>query len=128
MILDLVIQEEHTSEDDNGRGYQLGEPSTQSLSETIFDGYPRGEATLKETLGDLFRHSRREYGRCMSRIYVDDRQGKTHPVGWYFEKRRPFDDDPRKSYRHGVWITLRQRINGALVPFYFDQPERLIGC
>ncbi len=61
-----------------------------------------------DTLGELFRSLSREYGRCVSRMYVGD--GK--PVGWVFEKRCEYDDAHRiqdklaRSYIRHVWVCV----------------------
>lgn len=119
--MELMLLVEHTGENDDGSYYSMG-VTTQPISNTIFDGLG-----LTELRGALYRHSLKEYGRCKSKVFQDGRDGVSHQIGWYFERREPFDDVP-EHFLHGVWVTLAQRVNGTLLPFCFDQPYRLEGC
>jgi hypothetical protein len=69
-----------------------------------------GEQPIFETRfdkpGELFRDCVREYGRCTSRVYVDDKNGKAHPIGWTFLKRVPYEDDRKKTWLREVWVTM----------------------
>ncbi len=77
---------------DNERRARVGE---QPIFETRFD-----------KPGDLFRDCVREYGRCTSKIYMDDKDGQSHQVGWTFLKRVPYEDDRRKTWLREVWVTM----------------------
>lgn len=61
-----------------------------------------------ETTGELFRQLSREYGRCISKVYV----GEGKPVGWVFEKRMEYDDAYRiedkreRVYLRHVWVSV----------------------
>ena len=79
-------------------------------------GYRFGEAEPYEAYTDdtgrLFRDMRREYGRCISSVYVD-RNGKTERVGWVFSKRMKYEDArgndrERDYYTREVWVTLHE--------------------
>jgi len=61
--------------------------------------------TFTDDVGKMFRFGLQEFGRCMSRVFVDLKGGEVRQVGWYFEKRVPYDDG-RGTYRRGVWVTL----------------------
>lgn len=37
---------------------------------------------------NLFRRLSREFGRCVSKVYV----GEGAPIGWVFEKKQPYAD------------------------------------
>jgi hypothetical protein len=84
------------------------------------EGYNFGESPVYETshtdVGKLFRSCMREYGRCVSRVYVD-RDGEAMPVGWVFQKRMAYDQQrPRyddwghllkpETYIREVWVTV----------------------
>jgi hypothetical protein len=62
--------------------------------------------------GALYRALRREYGRCVSRVYIDTDAG-AKAIGWVFVKRVEYDDahrisDPSKrTYLREVWVSLR---------------------
>lgn len=61
-----------------------------------------------ETVGELFRNLSREYGRCISKMYV----GEGQQVGWVFEKRCEYDDAYRindkkeRTYIRHVWVSV----------------------
>ena len=76
-----------------------------------------------DDLGRLFRDLQKEYGRCISKIYVDRgrRQedntlfvlGLTHPItteeiGWVFQKRVPYTDC-KDTYLREVWVEYRRQ-------------------
>lgn len=61
--------------------------------------------TFTEDRGELFRSLRREHGRCVSRVYVDTPKG-AKPVGWVFQKRDSYSDDPHKTYLREVWVEI----------------------
>ena len=59
-----------------------------------------------DTLQELFRVCVKAYGRCVSRVYVDDTYGKlSHQIGWVFEKKVPYEDDPKNKWKREVWVT-----------------------
>lgn len=102
----LQITEAHVAHHDDGRSYRLGEDVCND--------------TWIETSGELYRLSLREHGRCIGRVYVDrnvpnpNGEGTvqvTDAIGWVFQKRRPYEDAPRKTYLHETWITFK-RIEG----------------
>lgn len=53
-------------------------------------------------IGDIFRHARREYGRCTGRVYVDTANG-VRAIGWVFEKRERYEDDGN-IFLAATWI------------------------
>jgi hypothetical protein len=60
----------------------------------------------------LFRECQKDYGRCISSIYVDTPNG-TKTVGWYFERKEQYEDAGRygrdpEYYIRGVWVHLRE--------------------
>lgn len=74
------------------------------------ENYICGESGLYEpytdNLGELFRSLQKEYGKCVSKVYVD--QGdKTIAIGWVFEKRRKYDDC-NDTYLQETWVTLHE--------------------
>lgn len=78
-------------------------------------GYRFGDSDQYESFTDdiktLFQSLQREYGRCVSRVYVD-REGQTQPiaVGWVFQKRMQYEDarnnHQESYYVREVWIML----------------------
>ena len=61
--------------------------------------------TFTSDRGELYRHLRREYGRCTSRVYVDDANGP-RPVGWVFLSRQKYDDERGVTYLREVWVEV----------------------
>lgn len=58
-----------------------------------------------DDLGELFRALRSEYGRCVSKVYVDATDGKVRAVGWVFVKRVEYTDSA-KTYLREVWVEV----------------------
>ena len=88
------------------------QPALLWVSETgvnATEGYQWGDSGPYETftadLGELFRAMRREYGRCVSRIYVDQEGSAPIAVGWVFQKRAKYEDTG-KPYLQETWITV----------------------
>lgn len=74
----------------------------------LTEGYNFGESGIYETFtddtGTLYRACQREYGRCVSKVYVDI-DDKTMAVGWVFVKRMEYEDT-HETYLREVWVTL----------------------
>jgi hypothetical protein len=87
----MLIQESHVNASD---GYRLSESVTTDLKDTYL-----GEDA---SVGDIYRASVREHGRCTGKVYVGD---GVH-VGWVFVKRDEYEDAPRETFLHETWITL----------------------
>ena len=69
--------------------------------------------------GELFRASQREYGRCVSSVYVDTEEG-TKRVGWVFQGIDRYEDTG-EPYLREVWVTLLERPDTVMRerhPFY----------
>lgn len=77
-------------------------------------GYHLGDSGWYEPYTDniatLFRSLQREYGRCVSRVYVDTPDGESDAIGWYFEKTLPYEDARSKHdvFVRGCWVTYRR--------------------
>lgn len=65
-----------------------------------------------EDIGRLFRFALKEWGRCVSKVYVDTVDGKARPCGWVFQKRRRYEDarqgwpKDKAEYLAETWVTL----------------------
>lgn len=70
------------------------------------------EETRYETTGDLYHALTREYGRCVSKMYVDKVGGAPMQTGWVFQKRMEYDDSHRirdkadRTYIREVWVSV----------------------
>ena len=62
-----------------------------------------------KTPGEIFKHARSEYGKCISRMYVDVPMGDgtydTKTCGWVFQKKVQYSDC-NKFYTQETWITV----------------------
>lgn len=61
-----------------------------------------------DTPGEAFRALQREYGRCVSKVYVDTPDGKVQAIGWTFVKRERYCDSP-KTFLRETWVTLHEK-------------------
>ena len=58
-----------------------------------------------ETTGEAFREFRKEYGRCISGVFIDRKDGSSVRVGWSFKKIANYENSKDK-YLMETWITL----------------------
>jgi len=56
------------------------------------------------TLGDIYRHSMEEFGRCQSKMHYDP---NGEQCGWVFVKRMKYDDC-NDTYLQETWVTVYQ--------------------
>lgn len=83
-----------------------------------------GEIEIQESnfskIGDLFRYCQREYGGCVSNMYIDTKEGKTRKVGWVFEKKVDYEkgSDPTNMQ---TWITVHQRVPEIVVINHYHE-------
>ena len=55
---------------------------------------------------DLFTSLQREYGKCVSKMYIDTNE-ESKQIGWVFEKKVKYTDCD-KTYIQETWITLHK--------------------
>ncbi len=71
-------------------------------------GYQIGDSDVYESFtdnpGELFRSLQSEYGRCVSKMYSDSKEG-TKCIGWVFEKRQKYDDC-NETYLAETWVSI----------------------
>jgi len=61
-----------------------------------------------KTPGEMYRDCVREYGRCKSKVYVDQADGAAIHVGWFFERLEKYTDAD-ETYLRGAgspWSTF----------------------
>jgi len=72
------------------------------------EGYRVGDSGTfepwTEEIGKLFLSFQREYGRYVSKVYVDS-DGSGKAIGWVFNKLVSYTDCDEK-YMQSTWITL----------------------
>ncbi len=71
-----------------------------------------GEKLDRQDRRGLFRRLSREFGRCVSKVYV----GAGTPVGWVFEKKVQYEDakDSNDTYIMETWVTISEERHVAL--------------
>jgi len=124
--MNVYTHEDQVIRESDERAYLAHDGERFPVSESIFDfdGTPKGVANLRR---QVFRFGQREYGRCTSKVYIDDRKGESHQIGWVFEKRQRYEDSDG-TYTLETWLTLVEEINGKFVSVHFDAPGRMEGC
>ena len=69
-----------------------------------------GESDFYETFtdnkGELFKSLQKEYGRCVSKMYIDLKDGSTKEIGWVFQKRKKYEDC-EKTFLLETWIQVK---------------------
>jgi len=63
-------------------------------------------STHLETVKELFQEFQSEYGRCISKVMHGN---EPKEVGWVFEKRMAYEDEPKEHYIQETWITLHRK-------------------
>lgn len=84
------------------------------VRETWIDAEERaglGDSDLYETsyteTGELYRAMQREYGRCISKVYIDTEDGP-RPIGWVFQGRVKYEDGDG-SYLRETWVSVHDK-------------------
>jgi len=90
------------------------------LNKTL--SYSCGESDVYETFtsnkGELFRHLQKEYGRCISKLYIDSRPDKEKVVGWVFEKRTNYTD-VKKTYLLETWVSIHTQEPVTYIKYHY---------
>lgn len=73
------------------------------------EGYRIGNSGLYEPFTDkiglLFRAYQRQFGKCISKVYIDNNGAKA--IGWVFQKTVKYDD-VNEYYLQETWVTLHE--------------------
>lgn len=78
--------------------------------------------SMYDTVGSLFRALSREYGRCVSKMYVDKVDGRVEQTGWVFEKRMRYEG-ARRDYDTGRYRESDYYIRHVWVHVSTTDPE-----
>ena len=68
---------------------------------------PHEYETFEETKGDLFLSCQKEYGGCVSSVYIDDVY-VARKIGWCFQKRVQYDDC-EDTFLREVWVIVLEK-------------------
>lgn len=83
-----------------------------------------GESDVYETFtserGELYKNCVKEYGRCISRVYVDGLSNKSKPIGWVFLKRKKYDDCG-ETFLAETWVTIHNGPPDRTVTYHYHQ-------
>lgn len=88
----MFVKETHLN---STKGYCLGG------DEDFYEPYT-------EDTGKLFKSYQKEFGRCISKVYVDV-EGEPKAIGWVFSKKREYDNS-EETYEHEVWVELATEV------------------
>lgn len=100
----MLIQEEYTVVVNDEKSYRVGK---SDLYESFTDNIKR-----------LFLVMMREYGRCISKVYVDTPEG-AKAIGWVFEKRVKYADC-NETYIQHTWVTLHKEHPIKTIEYYYN--------
>lgn len=64
--------------------------------------------TYTDARGELYRAMRKEYGRCVSKVYVDRPGAEPLAVGWVFQGRQRYEDT-NEPYLREVWVEVSEQ-------------------
>jgi len=86
----MLIQEEWVNQTEN---YVIGDSGEHE--------------PFTDNIKELFKSLQKEYGKCISKIYIDT---KTNPiaVGWIFEKKVKYTDC-EEYYLQDTWVSLHTK-------------------
>ena len=57
----------------------------------------------------LFTEMQREYGRCISKMFVDRKNLPPLVIGWVFEKFTKYEDSSEKFIKH-TWVEVAEKV------------------
>jgi len=63
--------------------------------------------TFTDSVGELFKHLQQEFGRCISSMYIDKKDGTAKKIGWVFQKKNHYTNSDEK-YMQETWIELHK--------------------
>src|SRR4030042_22911 len=64
--------------------------------------------TFTDSLKKLFRSCQKEYGKCVSKMFVDRKNGTTIQTGWVFEKVRKYENC-NNTYVAETWVSVYKK-------------------
>ena len=76
--------------------------------------------TSYDAPGELFRALQREYGRCISKVYIDTQDGETKSIGWVFQSRDKYEDS-EDTYIREVWVTIHNGPPARTIEYDYAQ-------
>jgi len=77
----------------------------RQYEESYYAGNPWKDYYNVESTKELFDELQSVYGRCTSKVYVDDDSGNAVQVGWVFEQKQRYQDN-NKPFIQETYITI----------------------
>lgn len=77
------------------------------------------EPVFSDNVSRLFRSLQKEYGRCISKMYVD-RKDKTAAIGWVFLKKDKYEDS-NETYLKETWVTLHDEEPEKTIQYHYHE-------
>jgi len=75
-------------------------------------GYQCGDSGLYEpftdNIGKLFRALQKEFGKCVSSMYIGKNNTDSQKIGWVFEKKMKYTDT-KETYIQETWVELHEQ-------------------
>lgn len=104
----MLVQEEYVEiknhNADDEKRYRIGD---SGLYEPYTDNIKR-----------LFLDYMREFGRCVSKVYIDTSEG-VKAIGWVFQKRVKYTDC-NDTYLQETWVTLHQENPTKTIEYHYQ--------
>jgi hypothetical protein len=100
--MSLFVQETYIN---RTAGHQIGETD-------VMDAYA-------DTLGELYRASQADYGRCIGKIYRDGPDGPV-ATGWVFVGRDTYQRSD-ETYLREVWVTVHTAEPTRTVQYHYAE-------
>ena len=72
--------------------------------------------TFTNDRGELYRSLQKEYGRCISKVYVGETDIKE--IGWVFVKREMYNDC-NETYLQETWITVHTKKPTKTIKYHY---------
>jgi hypothetical protein len=82
-------------------------------------------ATPFEAPGELFRSLQSEWGRCVSKVYIDRAGRGAQPIGWVFESIARYDDTGEPYKRH-VWARVHLKPPTVTTTYHYADLEKRV--
>jgi len=83
----------------------------------VFEDIQDWDNGLCDTPSDVYRAAIKEYGRCISKMYIDDKNNEAQHIGWVFEKKCYYEDT-KEPYIQRTWIVPLLSIETKVIREY----------
>ena len=93
----MLVQEEYVEVQNHNEDNEL---YLRCGSSGLFEPYT-------DNIKLLFTCYMKEYGRCISKVYIDAADGGAKAIGWVFQKRMKYTDC-NETYLQETWVTLHE--------------------